>query len=95
MKKFDKNDVKKFLKKAKIDISKEKFSIADVVKGMNVEIEHGRSNKRTNVTNDDLVMTGKIALAHLYEMPDYYEKLEKIEKMGGGKIRRKFYLTKY
>lgn len=96
MKKLTEKDIKLFLKKTKIDISKEKFTVNDLVKGANVELEHGKVNARTNVTNDDLVMTCKIALAHLYEMHDYYEKLEKIEKMKGGYVKkRRFYLTKY
>jgi hypothetical protein len=47
--------------------------------GMEVELEHGRRNRVTNVTNDDLLMTGKIALAHLAEFPDYYQRLAKME----------------
>jgi Protein of unknown function (DUF5661) len=48
--------------------------------GMEVELEHGKRNKKTNVTNDDLLMTGKIALAHILEYPDYYPRLYKMEK---------------
>jgi hypothetical protein len=44
---------------------------------MNVELEHGSIDKRTNVTNNDLILTGKIALAHLYELPYYYKRLKK------------------
>lgn len=47
---------------------------------MNVELEHGTKYKKTNVTNNDLISTGKIALAHLLEYPDYYQRLEKLEK---------------
>ena len=43
--------------------------------GLEVELEHGVRNVVTNVTNDDLVLTGKIALAHLLELPDYYTRL--------------------
>lgn len=50
----------------------DKFSITDLVKGLNIELEHGYANPLTNVTNNDLLMTGKIALAHLMEYPDYY-----------------------
>ena len=42
--------------------------------------EHGTDNSRTNVTGDDPFITGKIALAHLNEFPDYYTRLEKMEK---------------
>jgi len=46
---------------------------------MDVELEHGTIDPLTNVTNDDPLMTGKIALAHLNEFPDYYDRLEKME----------------
>ena len=49
-----------------------KFSIQDLINGLNIELEHGYSNPVTNVTNNDLLMTGKIALAHLMEFPNYY-----------------------
>ena len=47
--------------------------------GMDVEIEHGNGNPVTNVTNDDPLITAKIALAHLNEFPDYYIRLKKME----------------
>jgi hypothetical protein len=47
--------------------------------GMNEELEHGTRNPLTNVTNDDPVVTGKIALAHLIETPDYYQKLDEAD----------------
>jgi hypothetical protein len=46
---------------------------------MDVELEHGLHDPRTNVTNDDPRVTGKIALAHLHEFPDYYTRLEQME----------------
>lgn len=48
--------------------------------GMDVEFEHGQHDPQTDVTHDDPVLTGKIALAHMKEFPDYYERLEKMEK---------------
>lgn len=48
--------------------------------GLGVELEHGTHDPETNVTNDDGMLTGKIALAHLREFPDYYTRLEKHEK---------------
>lgn len=48
--------------------------------GLDVELEHGKISPSTNVTNDDPIMTGKIALAHLNEFPDYYTRLSKMEK---------------
>jgi len=47
--------------------------------GLGVELEHGTANQSANVTNDDPLMTGKIALAHLIEFPDYYTRLAKME----------------
>jgi len=48
--------------------------------GLGVELEHGLVSPKTNVTGDDEIMTGKIALAHLEEFPDYYTRLKKLEK---------------
>ncbi|MGE5610905.1 MAG: DUF5661 family protein [Bacillota bacterium] len=48
-------------------------------RGLEVELEHGARDPETNVTNDDLVLTGKVAWAHLKEFPDYYTRLEKME----------------
>ena len=47
--------------------------------GLFVELEHGTRDPETNVTNDDLSLTGKIALAHLNEFPDYYTRLATLE----------------
>lgn len=47
--------------------------------GLEVELEHGARDAETNVTNDDLTLTGKIAWAHLKEFPDYYTRLDKLE----------------
>jgi hypothetical protein len=49
-------------------------------RGLEVEFEHGSRDPKTNVTNDDPVLTGKIAWAHLNEFPDYYTRLDKLEK---------------
>lgn len=48
-------------------------------RGLEVELEHGARDPETNVTNDDLTLTGKIAWAHLKEFPDYYTRLDKLE----------------
>ena len=50
------------------------FTIEEFLDGLNIELEHGKVNKKTNVTNDDLILTAKIALAHLNEFPNYYNK---------------------
>ena len=57
-----------------------KFDIEQFRKGMDVELEHGTVDSNTNVTNDDPLTTGKIALAHLNEFADYYDRLDKMEK---------------
>lgn len=49
-------------------------------RGMEVEFEHGARDPETNVTNDDLSLTGKIAWAHLKEFPDYYTRLDALEQ---------------
>jgi len=48
-------------------------------RGLEVEMEHGARDPLTNVTNDDLMLTGKIALAHLDEIKDYYTRLDRME----------------
>ncbi len=51
--------------------------------GLEVELEHGSHDPETNVTNDDEVLTGKIAWAHLKELPDYYTRLARMEADAG------------
>ena len=63
----------------KIGADWNKFKKESFHKGINVEFEHGSHDPQTNVTHDDEVTTGKIALAHMKEFPDYYERLEKME----------------
>ena len=57
-----------------LGISYDKFSPKEFLDGINIELEHGTINSNTNVTNDDLIIISKIALAHLNEFPDYYNK---------------------
>jgi len=66
----------------KLGIKWNKWDVEQFRMGMDVELEHGTRDPATNVTNDDALMTGKIALAHLNEIPDYYTRLEKLEKEG-------------
>jgi hypothetical protein len=63
-----------------LGINWSRFDIKQFRMGMDVELEHGTVTANTNVTNDDPLITGKIALAHLNEFPDYYTRLEKLEK---------------
>ena len=65
-----------------LDWDKQDFSPKDLAKGMDVELEHGTRFPDANVTDDDPVATAKIALAHLYEFGDYYDRLEKMEAEG-------------
>lgn len=57
-----------------LGIKFDKFSLEDLIAGVNVELEHGLINKNTNVTDNDLIKTMKIALAHLNEFSNYYNK---------------------
>lgn len=57
-----------------------KFDVEQFRRGMDVELEHGTIDPATNVSNDDSLTTGKIALAHLNEFPDYYDRLDKMEE---------------
>jgi hypothetical protein len=56
------------------------FGVEQFQIGLEVELEHGANDIQTNVTNDDALITGKIALAHLKEFPDYYTRLSVMEK---------------
>ncbi len=57
-----------------------RFDIEQFRMGMDVELEHGTVDPHTNVTDDDPLITGKIALAHLNEFPDYYDRLKEMEE---------------
>lgn len=64
----------------RLGIDWSKFDVEQYRMGMDVELEHGLHDPETNVTDDDPMTTGKITLAHLKEFPDYYTRLEKMEK---------------
>lgn len=59
-----------------------RIDLEELRRGMEVELEHGRRDPATDVTGDDLLLTGKIALAHLHELPDYYTRLARMEEEG-------------
>jgi len=65
-----------------LGIKWDKFDVDQFRRGMNVELEHGMRDPNTNVSNDDPLITGKITLAHLNEIRDYYDRLEKMEEEG-------------
>ena len=64
----------------RLGIRWDKFDVDQFRRGLDVELEHGLRDPSTNVTNDDSLVTGKIALAHLNEFPDYYDRLERMEE---------------
>ena len=57
-----------------------KFDVEQFRRGIDVELEHGRRDPATDVTNNDPTITGKIALAHLNEFPDYYDRHAAMEE---------------
>jgi len=63
-----------------IGIDWDRFDLEQFRFGMDVEFEHGAHDPQTDVTGDDPILTGKIALAHMKEFPDYYERLERMER---------------
>ena len=63
-----------------IDWSAAPFDVEQFRRGMDVELEHGTRDLSTNVTGNDELVTGKIALAHLNEFPDYYTRLDQMEE---------------
>src|SRR5271167_3093891 len=66
-----------------------KVDFHEFAMGVNVELEHGSRDSETNVTNSDPILTGKIALAHLKEYPDYYTRLAKLEKEAEAALKLK------
>jgi hypothetical protein len=62
-----------------IDWSTSRFDVEQFRMGLEVELEHGRHDPVTNVTDDDEQTTGKIEWAHLNEFPDYYARLAEME----------------
>jgi Protein of unknown function (DUF5661) len=74
---FTIEDAKRIGESLGIDWSK--FNVEQFKMGLEVELEHGKRDPLTDVTHDDEITTGKIALAHLNEIPDYYTRLKKME----------------
>jgi Protein of unknown function (DUF5661) len=79
---FTTEDAREVAEALGLDLAQERFDLEQFRMGMDVELEHGRSDPQTNVTNDNPVATGKIALAHLRELPDYYTRLAAMEREG-------------
>jgi len=81
-KQFSEEQAKEVAEQIGIDFEKVLFDLEQFRHGINIELEHGTVDENTNVSNDDPVITGKIALAHLNELPDYYNRLDKMEEEG-------------
>ena len=62
-----------------LNIDWSQIDLQQFQRGLTVELEHGAMDPETNVTNDDLILTGKIAWAHLKEIRDYYTRLDQME----------------
>jgi len=62
-----------------IDWAVSPFEVEQFHMGLEIELEHGAHDPQTNVTGDDPILTGKIAWAHLKELPDYYTRLAAME----------------
>lgn len=81
MKTFTTEDAKRIGERLNLDWHK--YLLEEFHMGLNVELEHGTINPFTNVTDDDEILTAKIALAHLNEIQDYYTRLDEMEKQAG------------
>jgi hypothetical protein len=79
-KSFTAEDARRVGEQIGIDWGAAPFDVEQFRMGMDVELEHGLHDLTTNVTGDDDLVTGKIALAHLNEFPDYYTRLERMEE---------------
>jgi len=77
---FTLEEAAKIAKILGIDFGNVMFDLEQFRMGINTELEHGKRDPATNVTGNDPILTGKIALAHLKEFPDYYTRLSKLEE---------------
>lgn len=73
MKKFTLTEATDIAKQLEIDFKSVGFTPEEYLEGLNIELEHGTIDPHTNVSNDDPLVTGKVALAHLKETPRYYD----------------------
>ena len=78
-KKFTPDEARQVGEALGIDWESAPFDVEQFRMGMDVELEHGRHDPATDVTGDDPMVTGKIALAHLNEFADYYTRLARME----------------
>jgi len=76
---FSASDARRVGEAIGIDWDGAPFDVEQFRMGLEVELEHGAHDPATNVTGDDEILTGKIAWAHLKELPDYYTRLAAME----------------
>lgn len=76
---FSQDEARQIGERVGIDWASSPFDIEQFRMGLGVELEHGRRDLMTNVSDDDEITTGKIAWAHLNEFPDYYSRLAQME----------------
>ncbi len=76
---FTTGEARRIGKQIGVDWSQAPFDVEQLRMGMEVELEHGLHDLLTNVTDDDPLLTAKIALAHLNEFADYYTRLARME----------------
>ncbi len=86
---FDLIDALEVATQLGIDFAVEPFTLEEFRAGMEVELEHGSRDPATNVTGDDPLLTGRIALAHLRELPDYYDRLARMEAEAEAELAEK------
>ena len=79
---FTTDDARSIGERLGIDWASSPFDVEQFRAGMDVELEHGTHDPETDVTGNDPLLTGKIALAHLRELPDYYTRLARMEAEG-------------
>jgi len=77
---FSADEARRIGEQIGIDWASAPFDVEQFRMGMDVELEHGAHDPATDVTGDNPVVTGKIALAHLNEFPDYYTRLDRLEE---------------
>jgi hypothetical protein len=77
---FTEDEARRIGEQIGIDWATAPFDVDQFRRGMDVELEHGAHDPATDVTGNDPLVTGKIALAHLNEFADYYTRLERMEE---------------
>ena len=86
MKSFNQTDAKRIGKD--LHINWNQIDLSEFTRGLNVELEHGSKDPQTDVTGNDGKLTGEIAWAHLKEFPDYYTRLDKMEKVAKAHFKK-------